>query len=173
MTTWEYTAPTGDKAGECWSGLKTYTDAACSAGEGTGMDATGKVDTLSTTAATGSNKWYIAACTGTKFTLFDTDKTDLAEAKTAYATEAAKATPPATLKTVTFTAPKDSASVCATWTAADADASPAVVAVYAKFTAAGYAAPKKADDKKTATTGAKTLAAAFTAGALAVAATQF
>ena len=47
-------------------------------------------------------------------------------------------------------------------------------AVYAKFTAAGYAKPTAAAATNTTNaTGAKNLAAAFTAGALAVAATQF
>ena len=69
---------------------------------------------------------------------------------------------PSHLHTIKLKSKKDGTSGCT-----KVGEGPATV----KFTVGGWAAP--GDDKDSTDTGAKTLAAAFTAGALAVAATQF
>ena len=155
---WTYKAPT-DKA--CWADLKAYTDSACTKGETTDGSVIAKAGTLEKTAG-GTKKYYVVSCAALKMSVYVTDKATDAEAKTAY--EAAKTD----AVDVEYTVTKGSAaSGCTAWPKGATD-------LFAKFTASGYAAPAAAATTNTTnTTGAKNLAAAFTAGALAVAATQF
>merc|ERR1719465_364258 len=151
MTTdWKYTEPS-DKA--CWTGLKTFTDDKCATAEGTAtVDATGTVEKLSKT-------WYVVSCADKKMTVYKTDKTTDADAKTAYEAATADA------KDVEFAVTKGSADVaCTAWPKGATD-------LYATWTASGYAADANSSNSTNAS-GAKTLAAAFAAGALAVAATD-
>merc|ERR1711934_25097 len=156
-TAWTYTAPT-DKS--CWADMKTYTDDACTAGEATTVvAATAKAEELT---ATGTKKYYVVSCAALKMSVYESTDADTAAAKTAYDGDNTLA------KDVEYTvAAGGAASGCTAWPKGATD-------LFAKFTASGYAAPADANStNSTNATGAKTLAAAFTAGALAVAATQF
>merc|ERR1719465_15931 len=127
----------------CWTGLKTFTDDKCATAEGTAT-----VDATGTVEKL-SKTWYVVSCADKKMTVYKTDKTTDADAKA-----------------VEFAVTKGSADVaCTAWPKGATD-------LYATWTASGYAADANSSNSTNAS-GAKTLAAAFAAGALAVAATQF
>ena len=162
MTTvdWTYTEPT-DKS--CWTALSSYTDAECKdAGKKDDGTVIAKAGTVGKITTSGSTVFYVVSCKALEMEVFVTTEADDAKGKAAY--EAAKTD----AVKVKYTVTKGSAaSGCTAWPDGQ-------TAVYAKFTAAGYAKPTAAAATNTTNaTGAKNLAAAFTAGALAVAATQF
>ena len=147
---WTYTEPK-DKA--CWTGLKEFTDKDCKTAQGTAtIGATG-------TAAKLSTKWYVVSCKAGEITGFKVDAADDdTKAKAEYDAATDKAVK------IAYTPDKGGAAVpCTEWDKG---------AAWATFTASGYAAPANSSNSTNAS-GAKTLAAAFAAGALAVAATQF
>merc|ERR1711998_115342 len=157
---WTWTEPK-DKA--CWSGLATFTAAECkeaaAAADGAKESAAGKVGDLTLLGN------YVVACTKDEIHLFKgtagakpAEPTD-AEVKTAK--DASAADGAALIKVKLATQVKGKVP-CIAWGTGS----------WATFTAAGFADPAAAKTDANAT-GAKTLAAAFTAGALAVAATQF
>ena len=161
MTTvdWTYTAPT-DKA--CWTAMKSYTDDKCTAGEKADGSAIGETGTALKVTTKGSTLYYVVSCEALKMVVYVTTATTDADAKTAY--DGAKTD----AIDVEYKVVKGSAaSECTPWPKGSTD-------LFAKFTASGYAKPTAAAATNTTNaTGAKNLAAAFTAGALAVAATQF
>ena len=159
---WTYTAPKDGEA--CWSDLVLFgADAACpdseKAADQTGVSAEGKLG------ATTKDKYYVKACAEKKLDLVltepaaaDGQATD-AEVTTAEGTAANKV-----VVTLTAAAADEGKQKCTKW--------PDTGSVHVTFTVGGWAAPGKTADGDEKS-GAKTLAAAFTAGALAVAATQF
>ena len=162
MTTvdWTYTAPT-DKS--CWTALSTYTDAECKdAGKKDDGSVIAKAGTAGKVTTEGTTKLYVVSCKALEMEVFVTTETTDVKGKEAYEAAKDKAAK------VKYTVVKGSAATpCVAMPDGQA-------AVYAKFTAAGYAKPTAAAATNTTNaTGAKNLAAAFTAGALAVAATQF
>ena len=149
---WTWTAPTD---GACWTGLTEYSEKTCADAN---KAATATIPAAGTAGKfDATTKVYVVSCKAGEFEVFtstDAATTDDATAKT----EAAAGTS----KKVTFTPDKGGKTVpCTAWDT-----------VFVKFTAEGYAKPAAAANSTNAS-GAKTLAAAFAAGALAVAATQF
>ena len=170
---WTYTVPAKD--GACWADAKYYlkADTACATVKTDTTDgkfpATAKVGAELEIGATGSTKkWVIKSCAADKvdFHLIEATGTEPDTAAKAYALVTADL---AAGKKFSYTVKKAEAEVDGKQKCQALGDDTHLVS----WTLSGWAKP--AEEKKTdaAATGAKTLAAAFTAGALAVAATQF
>lgn len=136
---------------DCWKDLKSYSAAECADTAVIAADGTGYVAALTSKEGAYADGVFVKTCGDKEIVVGLGDAEDAA--KTAADGDDTK-------KTLAYTHTKGD-SGCLVWTAD---------AVWVKFTAVGWAEEKAADGD---TSGAKHLGAAFAAGALAVAATQF